>query len=91
MTGTAVPRTVSIHKKINMFCERVTSLTYYAAVNTATFEVYESKDGFYRFHLKGTNGEVVASSEGYSMRENANRGVDTVKRIVPTATVKDIN
>jgi len=65
-------------------------LTYYAAVNTATFEVYESKDGLYRFRLKGANGEIVASSEGYSSRENAKRGAETVKRIAPTATVKDL-
>ena len=37
-------------------------------------EVYEAADGSHRFRVKAGNGEIVASSEGYTRRDSAERG-----------------
>jgi uncharacterized protein YegP (UPF0339 family) len=53
------------------------------------FEVYEDKSGKFRFRLKAGNGEVIASSEGYSSKSAAQNGIDSVKRNAPDAEVVD--
>lgn len=64
-------------------------MTYFAAVATAKFEIYRAADG-YRWRLKGGNGEIVAQGEAYVSRENVRRAVETVKRIVPGASIEDL-
>lgn len=39
------------------------------------FEVFPDAEGQYRWHLKAGNGEIVAQSESYPSRSNAERGV----------------
>ena len=41
------------------------------------------------FHLKAANGEIIASSEGYTTKANAEKGVEAVKANAPGATVVD--
>lgn len=41
-----------------------------------------SSDGPWRFRVKGANGEVVASSEGYTTKADAERGAATLKRLM---------
>ena len=43
------------------------------------FEVYKDKSGGYRFRLKAGNGETIASSESYTTKAAALKGVDSVK------------
>ena len=38
------------------------------------FEIYEGKDGKFRFRLKAGNGEVVANGQGYSSKAGAKKG-----------------
>jgi uncharacterized protein YegP (UPF0339 family) len=37
------------------------------------FEVYEDAGGKFRFRLKASNGEVVASGQGYASRSRTSR------------------
>ena len=46
----------------------------------AKFEVFEDKSGDWRFNLVAPNGEVIASSEGYTSKDNCLKGVESVKR-----------
>ena len=46
----------------------------------AKFEVFEDKSGDWRFSLVAPNGEVIASSEGYTSKDNCLKGVESVKR-----------
>jgi hypothetical protein len=57
----------------------------------ALFEVYESRDGNFRWRLKAGNGEIVAISEGYTTRYSAKRSAERVKVIAPEAEVSDLN
>ena len=51
------------------------------------FEVYADKAGEFRFRLKARNGEVIATSEGYTTKPNCLNGVESVKKNAPEAEV----
>lgn len=52
------------------------------------FEVYTDKKGETRFRLKAANGEVIASSEGYTTKKSCLNGVESVRKNAPKATVE---
>lgn len=56
-------------------------------MTTPKFEIYE-KTGW-RWRLRDTNGEVVATSEPYATRTNAERGAQNVKTTAPDADIVD--
>lgn len=45
-------------------------------------EIYKDNAGEWRFRVKGLNGEIVAQSEGYTRREDARIGAETLCRII---------
>lgn len=51
------------------------------------FELYTDKSGEYRFRLKAGNGEVIATSEGYSSKAAALGGIESVRRSASDAEV----
>ncbi len=55
----------------------------------AKFELYVDKGGEFRFNLKASNGEVIASSEGYSSKASAINGIESVKKNAADAVVED--
>ncbi|WP_312700218.1 YegP family protein [Sedimentibacter sp.] len=52
------------------------------------FVVKEVKTG-YKFDLKATNGQVVASSEVYNTKASCLNGVESVRKNAPVANVED--
>ena len=52
----------------------------YAAEKHPKFEVYEDKGGEFRFRLKATNGQVIATSEGYKAKASCLNGIESVKK-----------
>jgi uncharacterized protein YegP (UPF0339 family) len=40
------------------------------------FEIFEDGQGEFRWRLKAANGEIVATSEGYTSRESAHRSAE---------------
>lgn len=53
------------------------------------FEIFEDERGEWRFNLKASNGEVVATSEGYSSKQACLNGVEAVKRAASDALVEE--
>ncbi|MCW3493532.1 YegP family protein [Microbacterium sp. SSM24] len=51
------------------------------------FELFTDKGGQWRFNLKASNGEVIASSEGYSSKSGALNGIESVKKHAADAEV----
>ncbi|MBO4484021.1 MAG: YegP family protein [Lachnospiraceae bacterium] len=51
------------------------------------FEVYTDKKGEFRFRLKATNGEIIATSEGYKAKPSCLNGIESVKKNVVDAPV----
>ncbi len=55
-----------------------------------TFELYEDRAGEHRFRLKAGNGQVIATSEGYSSKSAARNGIESVKTNAPDAEIVEI-
>lgn len=51
------------------------------------FEMYKDKKGEFRFRLKATNGQIIATSEGYTTAANCQKGIESVKKNAADATV----
>lgn len=52
-----------------------------------TFEVYEDKAGKFRFRLKASNGQVVASGEAYESKASAKAGCESVMKAAEGAAI----
>ena len=50
------------------------------------FVIKETATGV-KFDLKATNGQVVATSEGYKTKESCENGIESVKKNAPEAEV----
>ncbi len=44
------------------------------------FEMYTDKGGEFRFRLKATNGQIIATSEGYNAKAGCLNGIESVKK-----------
>ncbi len=53
----------------------------------AKFELYKDKKGEYRWKLLATNGQVIAVGEGYTSKDAAKKGIESVKKNAPAADV----
>ena len=51
----------------------------------AKFEISKDHAGKYRFHLKAPNGEIIAASQGYETKANAENGIQEIKKHAPGA------
>jgi uncharacterized protein YegP (UPF0339 family) len=57
----------------------------------ATFELYKDKSGQFRWRLRMQNSKVIASSgEGYKEKDSAMKAIESVKRVVADAPVKEV-
>jgi uncharacterized protein YegP (UPF0339 family) len=55
----------------------------------AKFEISKDKSGEYRFKLVVGNGQTVAVSEGYTSKENALKGIASIKENAAKAVIED--
>ncbi|MBQ4382332.1 MAG: YegP family protein [Oscillospiraceae bacterium] len=53
------------------------------------FEIYNDKSGEFRFRLKATNGQIIATSEGYKSLSSCLSGVESVKKNTVDAKIVD--
>lgn len=51
------------------------------------FEVYADKKGEFRFRLKASNGEIIATGEGYKTKPGCLNGIESIKKNAPDAQV----
>lgn len=51
------------------------------------FVIYEDRAGEYRWRLVASNGEIVATSEGYSVKSSAKRSAEKVRVWASNATI----
>ncbi len=59
----------------------------YAVEKHPKFEVYKDKAGEFRFRLKATNGQLIATGEGYKALAGCMNGIESVKKNAPDAAV----
>ena len=62
-----------------------------ATENTAegVFEIICDAAGKFRFHLKATNGQIIAVSQSYGTKESAIKGIASIKKNAPVAKIAD--
>lgn len=53
------------------------------------FRIYKDKAGEFRFQIVATNGNILASSEGYSAKASARSAIDRIKSDAAKADVVD--
>lgn len=54
------------------------------------FEVYQDNGGKFRFRLKSSNGQVIASSQGYSSKKSCLNGIESVKKTSADAEIVEV-
>lgn len=57
-------------------------------VTNPRFQLFEDKAGYYRFNLYARNGQIVASSQGYTSREACLAGIESVRANAPDAPIE---
>ena len=60
----------------------------YETATNPKFEMYEDKGGEYRFRLKARNGQIIATSEGYTTKAACENGIASVRKNAPEAEVE---
>ena len=53
------------------------------------FEVYKDKAGKFRFRLKATNGEIIATGEAYESKAGCMNGIESIRKNAPEASIED--
>ncbi len=61
----------------------------FAKEKNPKFEVYSDKAGEYRFRLTATNGQIIATGEGYKAKAGCLNGIESVKKNAPNADVEE--
>ncbi len=54
------------------------------------FEIFLGADGKFYFHLKAENGQIIASSQGYTTKQSAENGIEAIQRIAQTSLTDDL-
>ncbi len=70
--------------------EMITEPIPVVAKVTGVFEVICDVAGRFRFHLKAANGQIIAVSHSYGTKENALKGIASIKTNAPIAKTADL-
>ncbi|WP_299221867.1 YegP family protein [uncultured Aquimarina sp.] len=54
------------------------------------FKITKRKNGEFQFNLHAGNGEIIATSEGYTSKQNCEKGIDSVVKNAPIAEIEDL-
>jgi uncharacterized protein YegP (UPF0339 family) len=55
----------------------------------AKFEIFLDRKKQYRFHLKASNGEIIAASEAYETKAACLKGIKSIQKNAPAAQIID--
>jgi len=53
------------------------------------FELYKDIAGKFRFRLKASNGQIIATGEAYESRASALKGIESVRKNASSAAMDD--
>ena len=78
----------SVKKNCNVDTEDLT-VSSAEALKHPKYVIFNDKAGEFRFHLKASNGEIIAASEGYTAKVNCKNGIESIKKNAPDAEIVD--
>ena len=55
----------------------------------AKFEIFQDRKKQYRFHLKASNGEIIAASQAYENKAACIKGIKAIQKNAPAAVIID--
>ena len=55
------------------------------------FEVYQDKSGDYRFRLKASNGQIIATGQSYKSKKSCLNGIESVKKNSMDSIIEEID
>lgn len=55
------------------------------------FELYQDRAGKWRFRLKASNGQVIATGEAYESKRAAQNGIASVQKNAAAAAVVEVD
>lgn len=55
------------------------------------FEVYKDKKGDFRFRLKASNGQIIATGQSYKTKNSCLNGIESIKKNVVDAEIEEID
>jgi hypothetical protein len=55
----------------------------------ATIQIFNDKNGKFRFKLVNVKGDIIAVSESYTTKEKAMKGIESVKKNASLTLVED--
>ena len=61
----------------------------FAAEKCPKFEVYADKAGEFRFRLKASNGQIIATGEGYKAKKSCMNGIASIRKNSADAAIED--
>jgi uncharacterized protein YegP (UPF0339 family) len=50
------------------------------SLKETSFDIYEDKNGGFRFRLKASNGEIIGQGEAYNAKSGCIKGIESVKK-----------
>jgi DNA-binding protein Alba len=68
----------SVQKNCNSEVEDLTIGV--SGISNPKYQMTTDENGKYRFHLKASNGEIIAQSEGYETKDGCMNGIEAVKK-----------
>lgn len=67
------------------------STTEAHAAATMTFEVYKDAKGEFRWRLKATNGQIIATGgQGYAAKADCKHAIESIQKHAAAATIDDM-
>ena len=87
--GACLKGVASVQKNAPVAAVENQTVEGYATEKHPKFEVYADKAGEFRFRLKATNGQVIATSEGYKAMASCLNGVESVKKNAVDAKIEE--
>lgn len=61
-----------------------------AYIMSGKFEVYEDKSGKFRFRLKASNGQTIATGQAYKTKKSCMNGIESVKTNAANAEIVEV-
>jgi uncharacterized protein YegP (UPF0339 family) len=74
--------------KIKEFFKRILGIR--VSSNVGSFEVFKDDAGEWRWNLKASNNEIIATSEGYKAKQSCIKGIVSVQKYAKKAKVDEL-